>query len=189
MVSSSAASNLLEIGPPTADGGPTQRGCWSRLLVPAAPPLHGGRALGTVPLALGSLGQAHAAVVEPLDGTLEESRRIRGVTPTAGSILDQRWCSRLCCHSRPSRRRTPARWTTVTRLALLRLLQRSSGLPGYRCSSGARWGRRSSPPGCWPQPPAALRPAGKVPEPGPMRTSRKRARRRRTTKRTGGWKT
>ena len=40
----------------------------------AASPLHGGRALGTVPLPLGSLGQTHTAVVEPLDGTLRTQR-------------------------------------------------------------------------------------------------------------------
>lgn len=41
------------------------------LFVAAASPLHGGRTLRTVPLPLGSLSQAHTAVVEPLDGTLE----------------------------------------------------------------------------------------------------------------------
>lgn len=40
------------------------------LFVAAASPLHGGRTLRTVPLPLRSLGQTHAAVVEPLDGTL-----------------------------------------------------------------------------------------------------------------------
>lgn len=40
------------------------------LFVAAASPLHGGRALRTVPLPLRSLRQADAAVVEPLDGTI-----------------------------------------------------------------------------------------------------------------------
>ncbi len=64
-----------------------------------------------------------------------------------------------------------------------------SSLPGYRCSIGARWGRRSSPPGCWPRPRAALRPAGKAPEPAQTTKSRTTARKRRTTRTTDGWKT
>lgn len=43
------------------------------LFVATAPPLHGGRALRTVPLPLRSLGQTDAAVVEPLDGTLKNN--------------------------------------------------------------------------------------------------------------------
>lgn len=37
----------------------------------AAPPLHGSRALGAEPLPFGCLGQAHTAIVEPLNGALE----------------------------------------------------------------------------------------------------------------------
>lgn len=37
----------------------------------AAPPLHGSGTLRTEPFSLGSLGQTHTAVVEPLDGTLQ----------------------------------------------------------------------------------------------------------------------
>lgn len=75
------------------------------LFVAAAPPLHGGRALRAVPLPLGRLGQADAAVVEPLDGTLRtqtasESGRTR-------ETLQQNKHSRLCCHSRPSLHRKP----------------------------------------------------------------------------------
>lgn len=42
------------------------------LLVAAAPPLHGSGALRAEPLSLGGLGQTHTAVVEPLDGTLQQ---------------------------------------------------------------------------------------------------------------------
>lgn len=61
--------------------------------------------------------------------------------------------------------------------------------PGCRCSSGARWGRRSSPLGCWPRPPAAPRPAGIAPGPGRRTRSRTTGRRMTTRKRTGGSKT
>ena len=40
--------------------------------VAAASPLHGRRTLRTVPLPLRSLRQTHAAVVEPLDRTLQQ---------------------------------------------------------------------------------------------------------------------
>lgn len=47
------------------------------LFVAAAPPLHGRRTLRAVPFPLGSLGETHAAVVEPLDGTLEPPTHTR----------------------------------------------------------------------------------------------------------------
>ena len=62
-------------------------------------------------------------------------------------------------------------------------------LPGYRYSIEARWGRRSSPPGCWPRPLAAPTPAGKAPGPTLKRTSRTTERKRRTMRTTDGWKT
>lgn len=42
------------------------------LLVAAAPPLHGSGALRAEPLPFGGLGQTHTAVVEPLNGTLQQ---------------------------------------------------------------------------------------------------------------------
>lgn len=67
--------------------------------------------------------------------------------------------------------------------------RRSVCIPGYRCSIGARWGRRSSPPGCWLQPQVVLRPAGKAPEPVLTMKSMMTARKRRTMKMTDDWKT
>lgn len=49
---------------------PSLKAAVCRLFVAAASPLHGGRTLRTVPLPLWSLRQTDAAVVEPLDRTL-----------------------------------------------------------------------------------------------------------------------
>lgn len=62
-------------------------------------------------------------------------------------------------------------------------------IPGYRCSNGARWGHRSSPPGCWPLPPAAQRPAGKAPGQEPKKKSTMTTKKRRRMKMTDDWKT
>lgn len=77
----------------------------------AASPLHGRRALRTVPLPLRRLGQTHAAVVEPLDGTLRTtSTRFnrRKITPRVAMVTQSPRYLHLCYHSQPSRHKRPA---------------------------------------------------------------------------------
>lgn len=102
---------------------------------------------------------------------------------SAGACLQARVCRRVSsgvCQMNPAR---PAAGSLCSGGGPM------SPLPGYRCSIGARWGRRSSPPGCWPRPPAAPTPAGKAPGPALKRTSTTTGRKRRMTRTTDGWKT
>lgn len=78
-------------------------------------------------------------------------------------------------------------WTTSLNVFLK--TKRRVCAPGCKCSSGARWGRTSSPLGRCCHSPAAWLSAGPAREPEPRRRNRMTGKKRTRMTRTGGWKT